>query len=474
MAQSMNGLSSISNAGLNEESNLSVNNLSCNNVSCNNVSCNGILTDTLTVLQTNGTTANYTGVVNSNKYTGDKIQIADISSNNLFSTFIQSTDISCNKFNCDNITNIRENCGLLLTPTSVENILIGVSSGNYMSGGCNYNIGIGHQCYDSQVVSESNGNIAIGFKSGLNMSGGSNNIYLGNLTGEQETDTNVYNNSCCIGNNSFISASNTIFLGTSSESVVVRGDLECDSTVFCDTLVLRNISGSRIFDIEILTNLEYLTTNVQQFCDKILKDSLFSLTTGINNLILGFSSGSGINTGSYNVGAGYEALNNVTSGYSNIGIGKYGGQNLVEESDCICIGVESGKDANISNTLQNSVAIGSYSKFDSSNQISLGTVYHTVKIDGKLEGPNIISKSNMKYGKHQATGNNFTTVVFSTPFPVGSLPFVQLTPVYIGNATASGFLYVYDYSHTSLTYGYLLNGAHSEISIIVNWMAMIP
>jgi hypothetical protein len=260
----------------------------------------------------------------------------------------------------------------------------------------------------------------------------------------------------------------------SANTIIVQGDLECNSTVFCDTLVLRNISGSRIFDIEILTNLEYLTTNVQQFCDKILKDSLFSLTTGINNLILGFSSGSAINTGSYNVGAGYEALNNITSGYSNIGIGKYGGQNLVQESDCICIGVEAGKDANISNTLQNSVAIGAYSKFDSSNQISLGTVFHTVKIDGKIEGPNIISKSNMKYGKHQATGNNFTTVVFSTPFPVGTLPFVQLTPVYIGNSTASGFLYIYDYSHDYLTYGYLLNGVHSEISIIVNWMAMIP
>lgn len=97
-----------------------------------------------------------------------------------------------------------------------------------------------------------------------------------------------------------------------------------------------------------------------------------------------------------------------------------------------------------------------------------------MKIDGKLEGPNIISKSKIKYGQKLATTNNLTTVFFPTAFPAGTLPIVQLTQVYGGNLTTLGVLYVYDYSNTYLTYGYLLNGVHSETSVTVNWMAMIP
>jgi hypothetical protein len=485
MAQSMNGLSSISNAGLSEESNLSVNNLSCNNVSCNNVSSNGILTDTLTVLQTNGTTANYTGVVNSNKYTGDKIQITDVSCNNLFSTSIQGTDISCNKFNCDNITNIRENCGLLMTPTSVENILLGLSSGNFLTNGCNYNIAIGHQCYDSQVVSNSNGNIAVGFKAGLNMSGGSNNIYLGNLTGELEIDTNVYNNSCCIGNNSFISDSSTIFLGTVNEKTVVRGDLICQKDISCNDIESNNIDCKKLICNSLSVNMMELSStavshllnldsNVQDSLDRISKDS--GLGADNTNVSLGIFSASSLITGQYNVSIGYQSmLYSSPSANSNISIGKFSGKNI-KGFDNISLGVESGQDETIIDTLSNSVAIGAYSKFNKSNQISIGTEFHTIKISGKVECDDIINKGKVKHGQYRSPTNNVTTYFFPVPFTGTVLPTVILTPCpdEFPQVSSSSLLYLVDFHMTYFSYGYLVDGVHRENSIVVHYMAMIP
>lgn len=490
MSQTMNGLSNFSGNGISDSDNISCNNISSNNIACNNVTSNGGFIGNLTVLQTNGTTGTYSGVVSANKFSSDKIQSTDISCNNLLSTFIKSTDISCNTFfstsiSCDNITNIRENCGLLLTPTSVENILIGVSSGNYLSGGCSYNIGIGHQCYDSELISNSSGNIALGFKAGLNMkAGGGDNMYLGNLTGVLGTDTNVYNNSCCIGNNSYISASNTIFLGTANESVVVRGDLVCQSDISSNAIVCSSINSGSIgcnslsvsnseLTSTMIDNLLNLNTNVQDRLDRISKDS----TAGDNtNLCLGVFSGSSLTTGKYNVSIGYNAmLYSITGGDSNISIGQYSGINQhINSNKNICIGFESGQNPGNLNLLSNSVAIGSNSKFNKSNEVVLGTNLSTIRIDGKVECDDIINKGKIKYGRNLASVNGLTTVFFPIPFPLGTLPMIQLTPIFPINLPNTGFLSVYDYDNTNFRYAYYRDNIHAESSILVNWMAMIP
>ena len=494
MSQSMNGLSLYSTAGGISET---------DNISCNNIACNGILTDNLTSIQTNGGIANYSGNVSANRFSApnihadvrvdaDLFECRQLNSYNLISGLqITGTRMNCNEkfvsdsIECDNIKNVKENCGVSQSASCINNVLLGKDNGLLINNNSSYNVGIGSNVFNI-LDSNANNNIAIGYNSGFNISQGDNNICIGNSSGVLiNTNNDIYNNSTAIGNDSRISGSNQIVLGTQNEKTIIRGDLLCEQDMSCNIVNCSSVDCTNInCDSFLINNIELtsatinsltgLTDNVQNRFNNLSTNSGLAITTGLNNVYLGNFALPTCSSGSYNVAISENSLLGI-NGNSNIGIGKNSGFSLNENAyDCICLGVNSGQGVDATNLLFNSCAIGAQSKFTKSNEISIGSALHTTTFSGKIEGPDIISKSKMKYGKHQASSNNLTTVTFSTPFPVGSLPFVQLTAIYTGNVTASGFLYVYDYSHIYLTYGYLVNGGHQETSIAVNWMAMIP
>ena len=158
----------------------------------------------------------------------------------------------------------------------------------------------------------------------------------------------------------------------------------------------------------IVSNLFGLTTNVQKFVNSISRDNLGQLTTGLNNLALGQFALQATTTGSYNIGFGQDSLYENISGNNNVAIGKESGSGLITSSDCICIGTRTGQDTN--DTFFNSIAIGYQAKFNASNQIVLGDSTHTLKFAGKVEAPDIVTKSKMKYGRIQGNTNNLPTV----------------------------------------------------------------
>ena len=469
MSQSMNGLTLFSGNGISESDNIA-----CNNLSANLINSNSILTDNLNVSQTSGALANFSGLVTANAIdcvttmACTKIIFKDVTGNEVLDSIIVSNLFGLTS-NVQKFINRISRDSLGSLTTGFNNLGLGQFALAVLTTG-SYNIAVGQD--SSYGLFSGSNNISIGTNSGLNNIDGTNNICIGTNTGQATDPSGIsYRNSVAIGANVKYDASNQIVLGTVDETVIVKGNFVCDSSISTQSLELSNLA----FTPAILTNILNLTSNVQDQFDKLSKDSLGSVTSGVDNVALGVLSGGGITTGSYNFAAGFNALFSITSGYSNIGIGKYAGQNLITESDCICIGVEAGKDSNISNTLSNSVAIGAYSKFDSSNQIVLGTVYHTVKIDGKIQGPDIISKSKMKYGRYRATSNNTTTVYYAEAFPeTGPLPYVQLTPIYSGVANiSSSLLFLVDYYYTYFTYEFLSNGVHAESIIDINWMAMV-
>jgi trimeric autotransporter adhesin len=503
MSQSMNGLSLFSENGISESDNIS-----CNNLAANLITSNGILTDNLNATSTTGALANFSGLVSANKLTAANIHAdtridcdlfecnrLDCKINGVFNAIDAAGNVSCTKVIFKDVTGNEVLDSIIVSnlnglTSNVQQFINRISrdSVNAVTSGVNnlglgqfalpqlttgsHNVSLGFETsYD--IISGSN-NISIGKNTGSNNIDGSNNIAIGTNAGQATDPLGIsYQNSVAIGNNAEYNTSNQIALGTVDETVLVRGTFICDSSISAQTLELSTL----IFTPDILNNLLNLTTNVQDQFDKLAKNSLGSVTTGVDNLALGFFSGSSITTGSYNVSLGYDALFSMTTGYSNVGIGKYACQNMIEDSDCICIGVEAGKDSAISSAISNSVAIGSYSRFDQSNQIVLGTVYHTVKIDGKVQCSDIITKSKMKYGRVPGNSSNSLTVVnFDEPFPeTGPMPFIQLTPIYesIYN-TSPAFLFVVAYSYSGFAFDFIYNGTPSSATIEANWMAMVP
>ena len=85
----------------------------------------------------------------------------------------------------------------------------------------NYNTAIGYNCLN--ILSTGTRNTAIGASSASTiLSNGSNNTFLGANT----SSLNNINNSTAIGFNSAVSKSNTIVLGTNTETVIIPGVLQ--------------------------------------------------------------------------------------------------------------------------------------------------------------------------------------------------------------------------------------------------------
>ena len=146
------------------------------------------------------------------------------------------------------------------------------------------------------------------------------------------------------------------------------------------------------------TNSTFLGIHVNG--DTILKGNLICIlqkqTTGVNNTILGPEGGASVlSTGSNNVGIGFQTLEQTISGSYDIAVGYQAGGGVLG-NECVCIGRNSG--ITPSNSYNQSVCIGINSQITASNQISLGTANETIQILGPLStGSSTITNTQLGY-----------------------------------------------------------------------------
>ena len=147
-------------------------------------------------------------------------------------------------------------------------------------------------------------------------------------------------------------------------------------------------------------------------------------TTGVNNTILGPGGGASVlSTGSNNIGIGFQTLEQTVSGSYNIGIG-FQASGGVLGNECICIGRNSG--ITPSNSYNQSVCIGINSQITASNQISLGTLNETIQILGPLStGSSTITNIQLGYVSG-ATSNSQTQLNSATTQSVAIVANVTL------------------------------------------------
>jgi len=154
--------------------------------------------------------------------------------------------------------------------------------------------------------------------------------------------------STCLGTGSFIDANNQVALGTSADTIIIRGNTglantdstnKIASTAFCQSainrLLYQDSLGNFGFNTTHYTNappagggnfaignnaLQKLTTG--GYNTAVGNVSLRDCTTGSENFCLGALSMYALTTGSFNVAVGVFCLPN-TNGSGNVGIGRY-------------------------------------------------------------------------------------------------------------------------------------------------------
>jgi len=166
-----------------------------------------------------------------------------------------------------------------------DNVSIGYFSGLQLNTG-NSNVIIG--AYSQTTLITGSNNCSIGVSAGTHVSGSainaSNNTYIGADT--KMSGGTTFGNSTCIGYNSRITASNTIFLGTASENTIAMGGL---TIPVGETLQVNGIGSFDGFD-----------NTAPNFCGSsfvspVFRPRLFTLFQSINNSCHAFGSNSAKN-----------------------------------------------------------------------------------------------------------------------------------------------------------------------------------
>jgi hypothetical protein len=150
-----------------------------------------------------------------------------------------------------------------------------------------------------------------------------------------------------------------------------------------ENLLNVNISGTTAFTGRISQNLYgsagLVTDNNIQFGDP---GSLALLTTGGNNVAVGYGTLDAVTSGSGNVAVGHDAGSALTTGIRNVSIGREACKNATNIDNSICIGFRAGYNA--TTTGDNSIAIGNSAGFTtlSDNVIILNASGSTVNSTG--------------------------------------------------------------------------------------------
>jgi hypothetical protein len=150
-----------------------------------------------------------------------------------------------------------------------------------------------------------------------------------------------------------------------------------------ENLLNVNISGTTALTGRVSQNLYgtsgTITDNNIQFGDT---SSLALLTTGINNVAIGYGTLDALTTGNQNVAVGHDAASGLTTGIRNVSIGRESLNKATVVDNSICIGYRAGYNA--TTTGDNSIAIGNSAGFTtlSNNVIILNASGSTVNSTG--------------------------------------------------------------------------------------------
>jgi hypothetical protein len=470
MSQSMNGMSFYGN-GISE-----TDNIICNNLACNNISSNGILTNTLTSQQitttalsaTNltGTTATLSGSITgqngilcssgditaalgniraSYHLSGELLNLQGsiltkeivnnlqgLDSNTKFSSSgiltnaltAKSLDLSGQILTIDIVENLKgltknvqnelssllESCLGSIT-TGVRNYAVGEYVFPALSSG-SFNFGFGSNV--STNLESGSYNIMIGSNSGSSVRG-SNNICLGQNSGQDSNPAYsnlIINNSIAIGTNSSFYDSNQIILGTDLHNTIILGTMDVKQTAkFTEAVVCSKAPtiGSH------LTNRTFVESYLSSIASALTPYSLFSvLQTTVSSLQ------TNVNTLQTNVSS---LQTSVSSIQSNI------------------------------NTLTPYTSFTALQTVVSSLSASLAKNKNGVFIPV----PNT---------------NGQKTVVFSTPYPVGSVVTLITSLEFTGGVI--GTIQVSSITNASFKYDiFSTSSTRIESFVTVHWMAMI-
>lgn len=126
------------------------------------------------------------------------------------------------------------------------------------------NTGIGFASLQGNLTGSTNA--AIGYMSGTNLQTGSNNTFLGPNT---QTSLISCSSSTAIGSNAMITASNQIVIGTTTESVIIPGNLQLPTNYFLSYTALPTFTVNQIgYQISTTANvivpLKFGITNVER------------------------------------------------------------------------------------------------------------------------------------------------------------------------------------------------------------------
>jgi trimeric autotransporter adhesin len=338
---------------------------------------------------------------------------------------------------------------------------VGKNALNYSNGDCNTAVGV--NTFSNTVSSNlttGTFNSALGNNAGSGIVNGNNNTFLGANT-SVSTDCSY---ATVIGANAIGTSSNSVTLGTSSDTVVVSGTLETntilpttstnitlgtssDTVVVSGTLetntilptmstnitlgtsgdtVTINTGTSLIIDTNSGSNTAFgysaLTNNIGQYSTAVGSGSLQFNTTGTCNTAVGVNTFS--NSGTLN----------LTTGTFNSALGNNAGTNLVNGSYNTFLGANT----SVSTDCSYATVIGAGAIGTSSNSVTLGTSSDTVVVPGTLTVSYTISYTDTtRYGPGNIIINS------GTVFNNVSSTFVSGVGVYMINGQYDGNLTIY-------------------------------
>jgi hypothetical protein len=132
------------------------------------------------------------------------------------------------------VYNLNALTGANTTIGSSYNTACGNNQFTKLTSGSN-NCGLGSNSFSKLI--EGSDNTGLGSNSGSYMMNGSQNTCIGSNSGQSFADSNIYNHSSCIGRDSIITASNTIVLGSISDTVVCPNAMTITGTLTATQMI---------------------------------------------------------------------------------------------------------------------------------------------------------------------------------------------------------------------------------------------
>jgi len=332
----------------------------------------------------------------------------------------------------------------------------------------NYNTSVG--CNSLQLINgggiyssyNTRYNTALGYGSGASQYHINNCTFLG--ANADASAANV-SNMTCVGYGTKCGTSNTIQLGSNSETVAMSGNLQIGST----TITPSSFSA--------LSYLYYDASNNVGYGSSIYP----STKSGSFNSFFGNGVGSVITSGGNNVGVGYTALKNLTAGSNNVAVGAGAGYNITTGVQNVMMGTNAGQlITNANYNVMIGQSAGSNTSGSSSTNVLVG--YQSGQnisgnnnvVLGYSAGPLLSSDNNIVIGTNAM--QNAISGTDNIIIGRNSAAKVQNASTYntfIGQATDANTLGSYNFS-TALGAGATVTGNHQVVLGTTNETVYAP